>query len=519
MIGKPRGRRRTITAVCLAAVGLCLAIVWILAAPRAEAFQLPERLGDMEIRGTAWFNVERPITLDDLKGRPVLVIFWATWCPHCRKEVGPLNRLDERFGPRGLVILALTDDSPEAAGEYVERFGVRYAVCAGVSGRVSRYARVVPEAALFSAEGDLIARGHPSIIYPRLERMMRSTSGGSFVRVTKPGASVGDFVRTRSAPRAFGPADLEQTIQGILKSRAATTQAQLEQLYPFYWKNLPTAEGPGDDETRAGANFALLRIFKELGADLPNELLRSLQRELLRRLAARDPGWGLRSGQARHVEYLFGKDKTEALVALQLALGRERNPIVRYRLSQSLAGIDSTRAPLADPQSGLAKAEQRLHERSGALRTKLFGFPSDLAAYAPYIEKLNKTLDTTDLKPQMLRQLAADYNKHRSKTAADLLIRSEILRVLESAPRTHSLSAESRNVLQAVVFGLLARGESDSGLRLRLLYALDAVGRDTLDKDRVLEGFEKLLADEQVPFVRATMDYYRLLITDPARVK
>ncbi len=70
-----------------------------------------------------------PLRLDDLDGRPhdlaaaagrvVLVNFWATWCPPCVEELPSLQRLADRLGPEGLVVL--TVDVGETAAQ-VRRF-------------------------------------------------------------------------------------------------------------------------------------------------------------------------------------------------------------------------------------------------------------------------------------------------------------------------------------------------------------------------------------------------------------
>jgi thiol-disulfide isomerase/thioredoxin len=54
----------------------------------------------------------RPVGREDLSGRPVLVEFWATWCPPCRGTLGWLGELQRRHGDR-LTVLAIALESDE----------------------------------------------------------------------------------------------------------------------------------------------------------------------------------------------------------------------------------------------------------------------------------------------------------------------------------------------------------------------------------------------------------------------
>jgi thiol-disulfide isomerase/thioredoxin len=49
----------------------------------------------------------KPVKLSELRGRVVLVNFWATWCPPCRKEIPSLTRLQKLFRPEQLTVLAV----------------------------------------------------------------------------------------------------------------------------------------------------------------------------------------------------------------------------------------------------------------------------------------------------------------------------------------------------------------------------------------------------------------------------
>lgn len=69
----------------------------------------------------ALFGLNGRVTqLSSLRGRPILLNFWATWCPACRIELPILERLAEKHRRRGLEILAVSEDQGERAT--VERF-------------------------------------------------------------------------------------------------------------------------------------------------------------------------------------------------------------------------------------------------------------------------------------------------------------------------------------------------------------------------------------------------------------
>ena len=55
-----------------------------------------------------------PLKLGAQRGKPVMVNFWATWCPPCREEMPAMERLYSRHRERGFVLLAISVDSDAA---------------------------------------------------------------------------------------------------------------------------------------------------------------------------------------------------------------------------------------------------------------------------------------------------------------------------------------------------------------------------------------------------------------------
>jgi len=99
------------------------------------------------------------LKLSDLKGRVVLVNFWASWCGPCVSELPAMERLYTRLKSRGLVIVGVgVDDQPEALTEFQRRFGLTFPLVVDQTGEVkSRYKLSgVPESFIVDKEGKLV---------------------------------------------------------------------------------------------------------------------------------------------------------------------------------------------------------------------------------------------------------------------------------------------------------------------------------------------------------------------------
>lgn len=99
------------------------------------------------------------LSLADLRGKAVVVNFWASWCIPCRDEAPVLQQTYERYRARGLVVLGIdVNDFKEDARRFVERYGLTYPIVYdGRGSTVGRWGvRAFPETFFVDRSGTLV---------------------------------------------------------------------------------------------------------------------------------------------------------------------------------------------------------------------------------------------------------------------------------------------------------------------------------------------------------------------------
>jgi DsbE subfamily thiol:disulfide oxidoreductase len=101
------------------------------------------------------------IDLASLKGRPVLVNFWASWCVPCREEASTLERAWQTYEPRGVAFVGINIwDSETTASDFTNQFGLTYPNGVDADGKVAidYGVRGVPETFFIDRQGMLVSK-------------------------------------------------------------------------------------------------------------------------------------------------------------------------------------------------------------------------------------------------------------------------------------------------------------------------------------------------------------------------
>ena len=92
--------------------------------PEAKPAALDLKLRDMN-------GVE--VNLAEFKGKPMLINFWATWCPPCLEEIPYFVELADKYKKDGLVVLGIsTDDTPDQLKPFAGNLKMNYPVLVGL---------------------------------------------------------------------------------------------------------------------------------------------------------------------------------------------------------------------------------------------------------------------------------------------------------------------------------------------------------------------------------------------------
>jgi len=174
-----RGLARAGLVAILAVVVLSVASAWWFLPAWRAALTDPVPAPDVRlttIRGEA-------ISLAELRGRVVLVEFWATTCAICLRKMPELARMHERMSPRGLstIAVAMPYDRPDFVLDYASRHPLPFPIALDPMGRIVQAlgpVRGTPTLILIDRAGRIVERAEGEVDLAALERRVERALGG-----------------------------------------------------------------------------------------------------------------------------------------------------------------------------------------------------------------------------------------------------------------------------------------------------------------------------------------------------
>jgi thiol-disulfide isomerase/thioredoxin len=125
----------------------------------------------------------RPYSLESLKGRVVVLDFWASWCVPCRTSFPFFDGLEQRYGPQGLTVVGLTlEDNEDAVSDFLDSVLVGFTMVRDSTGRAGEAFHVVamPTTFLLDRTGRVAARfeGGGKAVHEKLEAAVKTLLAG-----------------------------------------------------------------------------------------------------------------------------------------------------------------------------------------------------------------------------------------------------------------------------------------------------------------------------------------------------
>lgn len=112
----------------------------------------------------------------ETEGKPMIVEFWATWCPPCRSSIPHLNEIYAKYKDKGLQIVGITDEDRAKIKKFEKEVPIEYAVGLDANGKYAKPFGIqgIPHAVLVDKTGKVVWEGHPmSLKESQIEELLK----------------------------------------------------------------------------------------------------------------------------------------------------------------------------------------------------------------------------------------------------------------------------------------------------------------------------------------------------------
>ena len=203
-----------------------------------------------------------PVRMADHKGKVVMLNFWGTWCPPCRREIPDLIAVQDEYRDKGFVILGVAfEDTAEAVKDYAAEMKINYPLAMAENAFEDAYGPVYGlPISLFIARDGSICKKHLGEVSK--EGVWREQEQAGAVRTLASSHRLNDL---RLAPGADAGFDVRRYVPGVNNAMAVAGQAaagreklsaegrpDIGEQPGVFGRVGPTAEGLGGFRHQAG---------------------------------------------------------------------------------------------------------------------------------------------------------------------------------------------------------------------------------------------------------------------------
>jgi peroxiredoxin len=126
----------------------------------------------------------KQMALDSLRGKVVLVNFWATSCPGCVNEMPALADIHRKYQPRGLevVAVAMNYDPPEYVRNYARQRNLPFTIALDTTGKAAtafNQVKLTPTSFVIDRKGHIIQQTIGELDFAQLKTLLEQQLGGT----------------------------------------------------------------------------------------------------------------------------------------------------------------------------------------------------------------------------------------------------------------------------------------------------------------------------------------------------
>ena len=154
------GRRHWLLAAGVTAAAAGAGLAWWRLQPHEPVSEAVQALWAQQFQTPTG----EPLAMNAFRGRPLLINFWATWCPPCVEELPMIEAFWREHADKGLQVLGLAIDQPSAVKRFLERQPLGFPIgLAGLGGTelarsLGNATGSLPFSVFFAADGRVLAK-------------------------------------------------------------------------------------------------------------------------------------------------------------------------------------------------------------------------------------------------------------------------------------------------------------------------------------------------------------------------